>query len=223
MAKEIKLNVQKFAEGGFDPSRWNNMVSQYDADVPQVNATFVNHQDVLEIFRQVAGSPKLSSDTNQMVASLNESIDETASYFDSVRSWSGNVVDAVSQILGQSIPSVSSVLDRTVLNQINENYNGGFIGVENFSDIETYVSGVQEVISQLRSSLSSVTEAVSSADNSLPDAVHAALSSKVQSNNDAVLEKYDMLNRYLTEHLEAFSQELQGAITDLAAAANGNA
>lgn len=224
MAKNLKLNIQMFgAEGSFLPTAWEGMVNQYDQELPNVNKTFVNHQDVLEIFRNVAGSPKLTEIAKGHIERLNNAIEETANYFDSVRNWSTGVTDAVKGILGTNIQAISNVLDRTVLNQINDNYNAGFVGVEHFSDVSEYISGVQDVISQLRTGLSSLTEAVSSADNSLPDQVHNALSSRIQTNNDSVLEGYDLFSRYLSENLEEFSQQLQGAINDLASAANGNA
>ena len=222
MANNLKMNIKMFsAEGGFLPNAWESMVNQYDQELPNVNRTFMDHQDVLEIFRNVAGSPKLTEITKEHVVALNNAIEETANYFDSVRNWSTGVTDAVQSVLGTSISGINNALDRTVLNQINDNYNAGFVGVEHFSDVSEYITGVQNVISQLRSGLSAITDAVASADNSLPDQVHNALSSRIQTNNDSVLEGYDLFSRYLSENLDAFSQQLQGAINDLSNAANG--
>ena len=57
MAKNLKLNIKMFgAEGSFLPTAWEGMVNQYDQELPNVNKTFVNHQDVLEIFRNAEKS-----------------------------------------------------------------------------------------------------------------------------------------------------------------------
>lgn len=222
MAK-MNLNIKTFdMEGGFDPSKYNQLVSDYDGHIPEVNKAFTMNQDALQVFKNVAGSPRLTNLTQELVNGLNNSIDATAGYFDSVRNWTSSVVDAVQSVLEVGIPQASSSVDRTVLDQIDNNFQGGFVGIENFADASTYISSIQEVINQLRNGLNSITDDVQGADSSLPAEVHSALGSTISTNNDDVLSGYDRISQYMTQNVEEFTSQLQSAINDMAAGARGN-
>lgn len=222
MAK-MNLNIKTFdMEGGFDPSRYNQLVNDYDGHIPEVNKAFTMNQDALQVFKNVAGSPRLTNLTQELVNGLNNSIDATAGYFDSVRNWTASVVDAVQSVLEVGIPQASQSVDRTVLDQIDNNFQGGFVGIEKFADASTYISSIQEVINQLRNGLTSITDDVQGADSSLPSEVHYALGSTISTNNDDVLSGYDRISQYMTQNVEEFTSQLQNAINDMAAGARGN-
>lgn len=222
MAK-MELNIKTFdMEGGFDPSRFNQLISDYDGHIPQVNQSFINNQDALQVFKNVAGSPRLNNMTQGIINGLNNSIESTASYFDSVRNWTSSVADAVQSTLEVGLPTAGQSVDRTVLDQISANFQGGFVGIENFSDAATYIGKAQEVVSKLQEGLSNITDDVQGANDSLPAEVHNALGSTISTNNDAVLNGYRNFMNYLNENIETFTSQLQNAINDMAAGARGN-
>ncbi len=222
MAK-MKLNVKTFdMEGGFDPSRYNQLISTYDGHIPEVNNAFVRNQDALQVFKNVAGSPRLTNLTQELVNGLNNSIDATAGYFDSVRNWTNSVVDTVQGVLEVGLPSASQSVDRTVLEQIGNNFKDNFVGIENFADAQTYISNIQEVINQLRNGLNDITDDVQGADSSLPAEVHQSLGATIATNNDDVLTGYDRISQYMTQNVEEFTSQLQNAINDMASAAKGS-
>ena len=221
MAK-MKLNIKMFdMEGAFDPSCYNTLVTDYDNDIPKVNNAFVKNQEAMQVFKNVAGSPRLSEGTQDIVRSINEVVDLSVDYFDSVNEWSNGVSETVDGVLGYGIPTMSSKVDRTVLDQIDQNFQGGNIGIENFSDSQTYIEGIQEVLNLSEEALNTMTSDVEAADNSLPGAVHSALNQAISTNNDAVFETYSKVNNYMSENIEEFTTQLQGAIDDMAQAANG--
>lgn len=222
MAK-MKLNIKTFdMEGGFDPSCYNALVGDYDGHTPEINNAFIQNQDTLQVFKNVAGSPRLSTMTQDLINGLNNSIESTASYFDSVRNWASSVAETVQGVLEVGLPSINTSIDRTVLDQIDTNFQGGFVGIENFADAHTYINGAQECISKLRNGLSNVTDDVVGANDSLPAEVHEALGTTISTNNDEVLNGYDRMTQYMNQNIEEFTSQLQNAINDMASSARGN-
>ena len=223
--KKIIFDVQMFGEGEgtFNASAYNTMVSDYEADIPQVGQTFQQNQDALRVFRAVAASPRLNQETKSIINGLNESIDKTADYFDSVKAWASGVVDAVASVLkffGMS--QIGATLDRTVLDDIKTELDSGSIGIENFSDASTYIDSISTVSTNLKQNLEKITSDVDSAKGSLPQQVHNSLARTISTNNDDVVEGYNRLNEYLSTNVEKFTSDLQSAIDDLANAASGS-
>ena len=219
--KKMNFNIQMFGEdGSFNPAAYNKMIESYDSDIPAVNQAFVANQDAMQVFKSVAGSPKLSEQVRGLINGLNTSIEETVNYFDSVKRWAAGVSSVVSDTLGTNLSNASSSIDRTVIDMINENYNNGRVGISNFASADTYISGIKESATKLRGALSSITSDVGDASDSLPNSVSSALNSRISTNNDNVLAGYDKLTEYLSTNVEEFKTQLQGAIDDMASAAN---
>lgn len=225
MKVKMKFDIQMFAEVGeeasFNPVAYENMIAAYDSDIPVVNQAFVANQEAIQVFKNAAGSPKLSELTRELIKGLNSSIEETVAYFDSVKNWSAGVVSAVASVLGTNLASVGASVDKTVLDTVNENYNNGRIGMTSFADAETYISNMQDVVNKLRNGLSSITSDVNDAKSSLPNSVAAAFSNTITTNNDSVLNGYDQLTQYLTTNVEEFRTQLQNAIDEMTSAASG--
>jgi len=219
--KKMNFNIQMFGEdGSFVPTAYNEMLETYDSLVPMVNQAFTASQDAMQVFKNVAGSPKLSGATRGFISGLNTSIAETVSYFDSVKGWTVGVSATVKEVLGITLSTASSTVDKTVLETVNENYDNGRVGISTFASAETNITSMQEAVSVLRNALQRITKCVKEAKDSLPNAVAAALTSRISTNNDSVLEGYNKLTQYLTTDIEEFKTQLQSAIDDMASAAN---
>jgi len=219
--KKMNFNIQMFGEdASFDPSAYNRMIEAYDSDIPAINQAFVANQDAMQVFKNVAGSPKLSEQVRELINGFNTSIEETVKYFDSVKGWADGVAGEVARVLGTNLTSAKSSIDHTVIDNINENYNDGRVGFTNFAVAGTYSSDIKESATKLSGALSNVTEDVGKAKASLPTDVATAVNSRISTNNNNVLEGYNKLTEYLSSNVEEFNMQLQSAIDDMASAAN---
>ena len=223
MANKLKLNIQLFGELSFLPTEWDRMVGDYESELSNLNDIYSTNQETLEIFKRVAGSKKLSEGTRNMIEDINKAVASTANYFNSVRGWADDVVDKMNAYMQQQIQAITGTFNDSVLGYLNEEYNGGFVGIERTQDVTEYVSSINDVINRLKSSLSSMTESVAGAKNSLPDVVQQALSRAISTNNEDALTVFDNASRFLTENLESFTQEFSSALDSLAANTNANA
>lgn len=223
----IKLNIQLFAadlEGGMNPTNFNMMIADYHAQLPYVDRAFVNNKDALVTLKALAGAPTISDNTRSIIQVLTNAISQTTDYFDSVRGWTNNVVDVIHSIFGGSVPvdNINRSINRETLDQIDESFESGYVGVRNLSDIEEFISSIlTDVIPTLRNALEIITDDVNSANGSLPGEVHAALGETISTNNSEIIDGYTKAATYLTEQVDAFKNEISKFITDAAASAKG--
>ena len=221
----MKLNIQLFADqaAGFAPERYTKLLNDYESELPNITNVFANNADAIALLKSVAGSPRLSEETRNIIEALNTSIEQTLVYFDSIRDWTQSVDDVFKSTLGRTIGNASSSVKGAVLDRIAETYKDGYVGVENLADIDNYVNSIQnEVIPKLRQALESITDSVATAYSALPAEIHANLTSTIRTNNSAIIDVYNQASQYLQTHLEDFKQQLQGAITSLADGARGH-
>lgn len=223
MAKKIKLNIKTFdLEGAFNPNKFDNLVNDYDATLPQINESFKDNDETLRVFRAVAGSPRLSEATRTHITNLNEAIGETSEYFGSVNNWTKSVQDAADKVLKVPLNPASVTIDKTVLENIESDFEDGNVGIKNFQDAQTYIDNMSDMVTKLGDGLTTITDGVKNADNSLPEAMHNALGTTIETQNDQIRDVYTTINRVLSEDIGGFKEQLQSAITDLASAARGN-
>ena len=86
-------------ELGFSPSAFNSMTNQYDSIVPGINQALQFGQDAMKVFKAVAGSPRLSQDTQGIINCYNETIVDGKNYNikDKIYGYAGNgsIIDAI--------------------------------------------------------------------------------------------------------------------------------
>ena len=223
---KINLNIQKFGDDkelAMDPSAFNNMVSDYEGQLPVIDSAFANNKDALVTLKAVAGSPTISETTRPIIQGLTSAIDETANYFDSVKGWANNVVSAVHSILGSvGLQDISRSINRETLDQIEESFQGGYVGIQSAADVDNFINTVQtSVIQTLQNGLEIITDDVASASGSLPAEVHQALGTSVRTNNDDVLAGYSRATEFLNTNLETFKADLTKFVEEASAGARG--
>ena len=208
MAKNLNLNIQRFGEGSFDPTAFNQLVSDYEANLPGVNNTISQNQEVIRVFNNLAGSPALTEHTTPIIDKLNSCIESAANYFDNVKAWVNWISDYVAEnngAFGVSLPFISASVNREHLDYAKERYDGNFVGIQNISDASTFVSGMQDVITTLKNALEQITSDVASAKNSLPDEVIASASAKVSVENEGLLSLYGGISTELTDYVDEWA------------------
>ena len=216
----LKSNIKTF-NMKYQPEAYSNFLGSYNQNVERVNPILVNNQEAMEIFRGVAGSPLLSDITRDIVSSMNQVIDLSADYFDSCVSWSQDASERMTEETGEKLLPIESSIIRETLNTIAERFQDGFVGIEEFSDVQTYLSSISEVISNFRDALIDITESVSSERFAFPDDVYQAFMTTVSENNEAIFEASNKVLNYLAQNIESFAVNLQTAIDDIATAARG--
>ena len=224
----MKLNIQLFDGGdkelALNPSAFNAMISNYEGQLPVIDNAFANNKDALVTLKAVAGSPIISEQTRGIIRDLTDAIDETANYFDSVKNWANDVVSTVHSILGSvGLNNTSSSIKRETLDEIEESFEGGFVGIQSASDVDNFVSSIQtSVIPTLKNGLETITNDVRGANGSLPAEVHNNLGTTINTNNDDILESYSNASEFLTQQLESFKKELTNFVQSAADGARGS-
>lgn len=220
--KKLDFNIQMFGdEGGFDPSAYNKLKGNYDKEVLAINELLKSNQDILKTFNKVAGSPKLSADTKTTIGYLQQGIDECRLYFNSVKRWSAEFVSVIYKFIGVKLESLSSSIDETILDEISESYNESFVGVQKLGDVDTFVTDLTSVATNLKNALETVSEDVTDADNSMPLEIHQKLAETVSTSDANAIEAFDKFYQGLTQTADEFKKQLQSAISDLSSAASG--
>lgn len=226
MKFDIQLFGKAFAgednELGFSPSAFNSMTNQYDGIVPGINQSLEVGQEAMKVFKAVAGSPRLSQDTQGIINCYNETIVDGKNYMDSVRNWSGSVIDLAATFLSFfGLSPISQSLTETLMDYIETSYNGDNIGIKNFSSSTDYIAQMNNLASTFRNGTDNLADAVSSAYNSLPSIVKSNLSATISNSNEKLATNVDKIKTWLEDNIERFTTELQSAIDDLAAGAAG--
>lgn len=226
MAK-MNLNIHTFDGGdkelAFNPSSFNLMITNYEGQLPTIDEAFANNKDALITLKAVAGSPTISEATRPIIQGLTTAIDDTANYFDSVKNWANDVVATATGLLGSvGLQDTSKSINRETLDEIEESFEGGYVGIQNASDIDNFIESIQSgVISVLRNGLESITGSVQDASGSLPQEVHEALGTSVSTNNDAVLQGYTNATEFLNNNLQEFKNDLMNFVQSASAGARG--
>lgn len=209
-------------ELGFSTGAFNSMTNQYDSIVPGINQALEVGQEAMIIFKAVAGSPKLSDDTKGIINSYNETIVDGKNYMDSVRNWSGSVIDVAAALLGfTGLTQISQSLLETLMDFIETSYNSDNIGIKNFSSSSEYIAQMNNLASTFKIGTDNLADAVSSAYNSLPAIVKSNLSATISNSNEKLATNVEHIKTWLTDNIGRFTTELQSAIDDLAAGAAG--
>ena len=185
----INLNIQKFGEDmeqALDPSAFNSMINNYESELPVIDRAFSTNKEALITLKAVAGSPTISEETRGTIQGLTNAIDETANYFDSVRGWANEVVSAVHSLIGSvGLQNTSKSINREILDEIQERFEGGYTGIRSAADVDEFIEAIQSsVIPTLRDGLLSITDSVASAAGSLPQQVHVTLQNTINTTND---------------------------------------
>ena len=226
MAK-MNLNIHTFDGGdkelALNPSAFNAMISNYEGQLPTIDSAFANNKEALVTLKAVAGSPRISETTRPIIKGLTTSIDDTANYFDSVKNWANDVVSTAHRILGNvGLADTASSIKRETLDEIEESFEGGYVGIQNAADIDNFVESIKSgVINTLKNGLESITESVKGASGSLPAEIHQSLGTSINTNNDAVLQGYTNATEFLNNHLEEFKNELTSFVQSASAGARG--
>ena len=222
----INLNIQKFGEDmeqALDPSAFNSMINNYESELPVINRAFSTNKEALITLKAVAGSPTISEETRGTIQGLTNAIDETANYFDSVRGWANEVVSAVHSLIGSvGLQNTSKSINREILDEIQERFEGGYTGIRSAADVDEFIEAIQSsVIPTLRDGLLSITDSVASAAGSLPQQVHVTLQNTINTTNDQIAEGYNNAITFLTEQVDFFKEELMNFVENASAAASG--
>ncbi|MBR3209421.1 MAG: hypothetical protein IKF82_04045 [Bacilli bacterium] len=222
----INLNIQKFGEDmeqALDPSAFNSMINNYESELPVIDRAFSTNKEALITLKAVAGSPTISEETRGTIQGLTNAIDETANYFDSVRGWANEVVSAVHSLIGSvGLQNTSKSINREILDEIQERFEGGYTGIRSAADVDEFIEAIQSsVIPTLRDGLLSITDSVASAAGSLPQQVHVTLQNTINTTNDQIAEGYNNAITFLTEQVDFFKEELMNFVENASAAASG--
>lgn len=222
----INLNIQKFGEDmelALDPSAFNSMINNYESELPVIDRAFSTNKEALITLKAVAGSPTISEETRGTIQGLTNAIDETANYFDSVRGWANEVVSAVHSLIGSvGLQDTSKSINREILDEIQERFEGGYTGIRSAADVDEFIEAIQSsVIPTLRDGLLSITDSVASAAGSLPQQVHVTLQNTINTTNDQIAEGYNNATTFLTEQVDFFKEELMNFVENASAAASG--
>ena len=215
----MKLNIQRFDEqGAFDPSTYNSMINDFDSHVESVQQRFEANEDAIRFFKEVAGARKLYDITSPSIELLNNFIDEIVNYVQSVKRWGEGVVQLASG-LGTSVDSIQANISGAVLENIEESYNGNYVGLQDEAAVDRFADDINDLISGLRNDLEAMSADISAADGALPEMIHQNLSTTISNNNEEIASSYSQISNYLVENLEEFKSSLFTAIEDIASAA----
>ncbi|MBR2587779.1 MAG: hypothetical protein IKD77_01055, partial [Bacilli bacterium] len=206
-----------------DPSAFNSMINNYESELPVIDRAFSTNKEALITLKAVAGSPTISEETRGTIQGLTNAIDETANYFDSVRGWANEVVSAVHSLIGSvGLQNTSKSINREILDEIQERFEGGYTGIRSAADVDEFIEAIQSsVIPTLRDGLLSITDSVASAAGSLPQQVHVTLQNTINTTNDQIAEGYNNAITFLTEQVDFFKEELMNFVENASAAASG--
>ena len=221
----MKLNIKLFEgqELAGNPTVFNNMKSNFEEGASKVNMIYKTNADIMSTMKNFAGSSKMSEAIKPIVDAISNITDESSNYINSVNRWSADTVSVWDNIAGTTgAESFGAQIDPEVLEGIQENYANGFIGIRSSSEVDDFVSRLQnEVIQPVGQTLDQMASDVQGASGATPEEVQSALGATIERNNTIIRDETSKMNQLVGERMIEFKEALRSWVDSSAAGARG--